>query len=159
MSSKEKAIVVDIDGCLLDVSSLYKEVHNRQLEGESFWNFFHKNANNPQYAEKVHEIFTLVNLYESAGYKIIILTARRDLIGAETLNYLLSGPVKLSNISILVCRSQEMEGMPSHLYKKQEILKLRELYDIELIIDDEYNNCATFRDLDFTVLRVIRKGG
>lgn len=154
---KEKAIVVDIDGCLLDVSLLYKEASSKQVTDEAFWSFFHENANNSEYSVKIQHIFDLVNFYENAGYKIIILTARRDLIGPATLNYLLSGAIKLNNVTMMVCRTEEMEGMPSHLYKKQEIQKLSNLYQIDLIIDDEYANCAIFRELGFTVLRVIRK--
>lgn len=39
----------------------------------------------------------------------------------------------------------------------KELEKLRERYDIELVIDDEYTNCATFKEMGFTVLRVLRK--
>lgn len=155
---KEKAIVVDIDGVLLDVSLLYKEIENLGLEGQDKWNFFHENANNPKYAVKVDKFFNLVNMYAQAGYKIIILTSRRDLIGKSTLHYLLNGDVKLDNLTEMVLRPATKEGTPSYLYKKEEIQKLHKRYDIELILDDEYANCAIFRQLGFTVLRVIRKG-
>ena len=155
---KEKAIVVDIDGVLLDVSLLYKEIENLGLEGQSKWNFFHENANNPKYAVKVDKFFNLVNMYAQADYKIIVLTSRRDLIGKSTLHYLLNGDVKLDNLTEMVLRPANKEGTPSYLYKKEEIQKLHKRYDIELIIDDEYANCAIFRQLGFTVLRVIKKG-
>ncbi len=155
---KEKAIVVDIDGVLLDVSLLYKEIENLGLDGQAKWNFFHENANNPKYAVKVHKFFNLVNMYVQAGYKIIVLTSRRDLIGKSTLHYLLNGDVKLDNLTEMVLRPANKEGIPSYLYKKEEIQKLHKRYDIELIIDDEYANCAIFRQLGFTVLRVIKKG-
>lgn len=155
---KEKAIVVDIDGVLLDVSLLYKEIENLGLEGQDKWNFFHENANNPKYAVKVDKFFNLVNMYVQAGYKIIVLTSRRDLIGKSTLHYLLNGDVKLDNLTEMVLRPANKEGTPSYLYKKEEIQKLHKRYDIELILDDEYANCAIFRQLGFTVLRVIKKG-
>lgn len=155
---KEKAIVVDIDGVLLDVSLLYKEIENLGLEGQDKWNFFHENANNPKYAVKVDKFFNLVNMYAQAGYKIIVLTSRRDLIGKLTLHYLLNGDVKLDNLTEMVLRPANKEGTPSYLYKKEEIQKLHKRYNIELILDDEYANCAIFRQLDFTVLRVIKKG-
>lgn len=155
---KEKAIVVDIDGVLLDVSLLYKEIENLGLEGQSKWNFFHENANNPKYAVKVDKFFNLVNMYAQAGYKIIVLTSRRDLIGKSTLHYLLNGDVKLDNLTEMVLRTANKEGTPSYLYKKEEIQKLHKRYNIELILDDEYANCAIFRQLGFTVLRVIKKG-
>lgn len=155
---KEKAIVVDIDGVLLDVSLLYKEIENLGLEGQAKWNFFHENANNPKYAVKVDKFFNLVNMYAQADYKIIVLTSRRDLIGKSTLHYLLNGDVKLDNLTEMVLRPANKEGTPSYLYKKEEIQKLHKRYDIELIIDDEYANCAIFRQLGFTVLRVIKKG-
>lgn len=155
---KEKAIVVDIDGVLLDVSLLYKQIENLGLEGQAKWNFFHENANNPKYAVKVDKFFNLVNMYVQAGYKIIVLTSRRDLIGKSTLHYLLNGNVKLDNLTEMVLRPANKEGTPSYLYKKEEIQKLHKRYDIELILDDEYANCAIFRQLGFTVLRVIKKG-
>lgn len=154
---KEKAIVVDIDGVLLDVSLLYKEIENLGLEGQAEWNFFHENANNPKYAVKVDKFFNLVNMYAQAGYKIIVLTARRDLIGKSTLHYLLNGDVKLDNLTEMVLRPANKEGTPSYLYKKEEIQKLHKRYNIELILDDEYANCAIFRQLGFTVLRVINE--
>ena len=155
---KEKAIVVDIDGVLLDVSLLYKEIENSGLEGQAKWNFFHENANNPKYAVKVDKFFNLVNMYVQAGYKIIVLTSRRDLIGKSTLHYLLNGDVKLDNLTEMVLRPANKEGTPSYLYKKEEIQKLHKRYDIELILDDAYANCAIFRQLGFTVLRVIKEG-
>lgn len=155
---KEKAIVVDIDGVLLDVSLLYKEIENLGLEGQAKWNFFHENANNPKYAVKVDKFFNLVNMYAQAGYKIIILTSRRDLIGKSTLHYLLNGDIKLDNLTEMVLRPANKEGTPSYLYKKEEIQKLHKRYNVELILDDEYANCAIFRQLGFTVLRVIKKG-
>ena len=155
---EEKAIVVDIDGVLLDVSLLYKQIENLGLEGQAKWNFFHENANNPKYAVKVDKFFNLVNMYAQAGYKIIVLTSRRDLIGKSTLHYLLNGDVKLDNLTEMVLRPVDKEGTPSYLYKKEEIQKLHKRYNIELILDDEYANCAIFRQLGFTVLRVIKKG-
>lgn len=153
---KPKAIVCDIDGCLLDISKLYLEIHKRGLKGQKMWNFFHENANNPQYATKVEEIFTLLSNYMKT-HLIILLTARRDLIAKSTLHYVLEGDIKLNSLHMLITRSVEQEGVPSHIFKKAELEKLQEQYDIELVIDDEYTNCATFKEMGFTVLRVLRK--
>lgn len=154
---KPRAIVCDIDGCLLDVSKLYLEIHKRGLKGQEMWNFFHKNANNPQYAEKIVEIFSLLNLYGKAGYSIIILTARRDLIAKSTLHYLNTEGIHLEYLNQLIVRPVDKEGMPSHIFKKAELEKLQEQFEISLVIDDEYTNCATFKEMGFTVLRVLRK--
>ena len=153
---KEKVVVCDVDGCLLDIFKLYKEIAGRQLINGEMWDFFYKNANNPKYAVKIKEIFELLN---SLDCKIILLTARRDLIAKPTLHYLLEGEIKLNNISQLIVRSVDKEGVPSHIFKKEELLKLKEQYDIQFIIDDEYTNCATFKEMGFTVLRVLRNGG
>lgn len=153
---KPKAIVCDIDGCLLDISKLYKEIHIRDLKGQEMWNFFHENANNPTYASKIEEIFNLVNLYGSQSYKIIILTARRDLIAKSTLDYLNTGDIKLDYLNEFIFRSVDLEGIPSHIFKKAELEKLKETYDIELVIDDEYTNCATFREMGLLALRTVR---
>lgn len=154
---KPKAIVCDIDGCLLDVSKLYLEIHKRGLKGQEMWNFFHENANNLQYVDKIEEIFNLLDIFVQSKYKIIILTARRDIIAKSTLHYLLEGGIYLDYITELIVRPEDEEGVPSHIFKKKELEKLRERYDIELVIDDEYTNCATFKEMGFTVLRVLRK--
>lgn len=153
---KHKAVVCDIDGCLLDVSKLYLEIHKRGLKGQEMLDFFHENANNPQYAEKIEGIFNLLDTFVQSKYKIIILTARRDIIAKPTLHYLLEGGIYLDYITELIVKPEE-EGVPSHIFKKKELEKLREKYDIELVIDDKYTNCATFKEMGFTVLRVLRK--
>ena len=161
---KRKAIIVDIDGCLLDNSKLYLEMEKKFKTTDlgkvdsAPYNFFHANCNNADYVSKVPEIFNLVNYYNQNGYAIIILTSRRDLIRKSTLHYLLNGDIKLDNLTEMVLRPANKEGTPSYLYKKEEIQKLHKRYDIELILDDEYANCAIFRQLGFTVLRVIKKG-
>lgn len=156
---KPKALVCDIDGCLLDVSKLYLEIHKRGLKGQEMWNFFHENANNPQYVDKIEQIFNLLNLYGKAGYSIIILTARRDIIAKSTLHKLCDEylHLSLSYLSQMIVRPVDKEGVPSHIFKKTELENLQEQYDIELVIDDEYTNCATFKEMGFTVLRVLRK--
>lgn len=52
---KEKVVVCDVDGCLLDIFKLYKEIAGRQLINGEMWDFFYKNANNPKYAVKIKE--------------------------------------------------------------------------------------------------------
>ena len=154
---KPRAVVCDIDGCLLDVSKLYLEIHKRSLKGQEMWNFFHENANNSEYVSKIVEIFSLLNLYGKAGYSIIILTARRDLIAKSTLHYLNTGGIHLEYLNQLIVRPVDKEGTPSHIFKKAELEKLQEQFEISLVIDDEYTNCATFKEMGLTVLRVLRK--
>lgn len=153
---KPKAIVCDVDGCLLDVSKLYKQIFIRKLSGQMMWNYFHENANNPEYVAKIEPVFNLVNMYDQEFYKIIILTARRDLIAKSTLHHLLEGDIRLNNISMYIFRQEKDEGVPSHIYKLAELNKLKEQFDIECIIDDEFQNCAHFKDAGFNVLRVLR---
>jgi len=160
MNEKPKAIVCDIDGCLLDVSHLYKSIYTQGLKGEDKWTYFHDYSVAPQMVIKIPQMFNMVNAFSKAGYKIILLTSRRELIAHKTLKFLLydkTGEVTLDYITMMVYRPKEMNGVPSHIYKKQEILKLQKYYDIQLVIDDELENCKMFEDLGYTVLKVMRR--
>ena len=151
---KEKAIVVDIDGCLLNVDKLNKFMGSKNFKDLEVWDKFHTHANNLEYVSEVEGVYNLVNAYSHLGFKIIVLTSRRDFLCSGTLDLLLSGKIKLDNMTMLVMRSLSQEGIPSHIYKREEMLKLSKLYDIQLCIDDEEDNINMFKSLGYNTLKI-----
>lgn len=151
---RQKAIVVDIDGCLIDTDRLYETIGSRDFSDYRVWDKFHKYANDLSIVSKVESVFNLVNAYNGIGYKIIVLTSRRDFLSSGTLELLLEGTIKLDNMAMLVMRSLSQEGIPSHTYKETEIIKLAKLYDIQLCIDDEDNNINMFKSLGYNTLKI-----
>ena len=49
---KEKAVVIDIDGVILDSSFILKEIHEKGLKGEEKWDYYYNNCN----SDRVHVI-------------------------------------------------------------------------------------------------------
>lgn len=82
-----KAVILDMDGTLCDVSSIRYFVNERdpKFSGKKLWNRFHGGAIDcPPIPEAVHE-------YQQAkdyGFAILIVTARRDVWAMATLLWL-----------------------------------------------------------------------
>lgn len=142
---KQKAIICDIDGCLLDTSKIYDEATQRNLEGAEFFNFFDRRANDPKYAVKNLTLFDLLNFFKSEGYTIIILTARTIKIQSETYQYLTEGYKALPKDIVMVSRLVSDYGLPDYLVKESKLDSLLKDYDIRLAIDDNFDNLEMFR--------------
>ena len=142
---KQKAIICDIDGCLLDTSRIYNEANERGIVGAEFFNFFDRRANNPKYAIKNSAMFDLVNFFKKEGYTVIILTARTIKIQSETYQYLTEGCKALPKDIIMVSRLISDYGLPDYMVKENKLEALRKDYDIRLAIDDNPYNLEMFR--------------
>ena len=42
---KKKAIVLDIDGVILNTAFLFEEIFNLKLKGTAMWDYFHEHCN------------------------------------------------------------------------------------------------------------------
>lgn len=142
---KQKAIICDIDGCLLDTSRIYNEAEKENIVGAAFFNFFDRRANDPKYSVKNSAMFDLVNFFKKEGYAIIILTARTIKIQSETYQYLTEGYKALPKDIIMVSRLISDYGLPDYMVKENKLEALRKDYDIRLAIDDNLYNLEMFR--------------
>ena len=151
---KQKAIICDIDGCLLDTSRIYNEANEREIFGAEFFNFFDRRANNPKYAIKNSAMFDLVNFFKSEGYVIIILTARTIKIQSETYHYLTEGYKSLPKDIVMVSRLISDYGLPDYMVKESKLDSLRKDYDIRLAIDDNLENIKMFNRNNISTIGV-----
>lgn len=149
---KRKAIICDIDNCLINISKIENEVLDESIDP---FEFFESKANNPDWVNKTSNLFKLINLYYDDDYEIILLTARSKRLQRETYKFLTSGLCRLPKEIIMICRGIDEEGIPDHILKESKLLKLLEDFYIELAIDDNQNNCDMFRRNGIYTLKVI----
>lgn len=143
----QKAIICDIDGCLLDTSGI--EIKDNDFKS------FHEKANSPIWSWKKISLFNLLNNYTELGYKVILLTARSEEIRHQTYNYLIkSGGTILKGKPILLMRKIG-DTRPAHEMKEELLLEQMKNYYIEFAIDDEQENCEMFRNYGILTFKVI----
>lgn len=148
-----KAIICDLDNCLWDATMLDKYLPTDTSSREQ-WRLFELHYN---------EVITnqwcvnLVNAYRNMGYCILLVTSREDVDNCKgaTLNSIykaLSGD--LNNVSLFMRRQSDYR--PSWEVKEEIYLnEIKDKFDVELAIDDDAKNCATFRKLGIPTMRVI----
>ena len=154
----KKAIICDIDGCLLYTSHIFDEVKAQGLEGSQKWEYFNKNANRDcvKFNYALSEI--LFNFYNQ-GFAIILLTARVESIRNQTRskityeNILAGCNYKYS----LYMRDENDNGTPSHESKLKHLKELKEKYFIILAIDDEDENCKMFQENGILTMKAINR--
>lgn len=150
----KKAIICDIDGCLLNTDKIFEDIEEKGLKSEEKWQYFHKNANNPAYSIKNKQLFCLLNKFEDLGYTIIILTARCNSIAYETGNYLTNGEIKLNHFPYYMGRIIG-DYRPSDVIKQENLEEIigKNLFDIEFAIDDELKNWQMFQRMGIPSFR------
>lgn len=151
---KEKAIVFDIDGVMLDTAFLFEEIFKLGLKGDAMWNYFHENCN----SEKVKFIkgfekfyVTLHALRASDNVKFILLTSRNEKVREETEKKLWS---ICGSFDALYMRPKE-DYRESHILKKEALQQIQKLYDVILFIDDDLKNCEAAKELGIYSLRKV----
>ena len=151
---KQRAIVLDVDGVILNSAFLFDEIFQLGLKGNEMWDYFHKHCN----SDKVKLIPNFYDLYvslysmaESINAKIVLLTSRNESVKEET-------KVKLRKEGIFY---DELYMRPNTDYREASILKketLQELlnkYNIIMYIDDDLKNCEAAKELGIYSLRKV----
>lgn len=147
---KRKAIVIDIDNCVLNSQFILDEIHKLGLKGEDKWDYFYKHCN----SDRVKAIKTTKNFYTIIRYGIndlccIISTARNERCSDETLK-------KLAREKIIFDRSywrKDGDLRPASEVKREHLLQIMEEFDVIAFIDDDLQNCEMARNLGILALR------
>lgn len=153
---KRKAIICDIDNCLIDISGLEEVVGNADFKSDRYaLEFFELNANDTRWVKKNQSLFDLVNLYHQDNYEIILLTARSKRLQSDTYKFLTSGNIRLPREIIIISRGIDEEGIPDYELKESKLQKILEDFDVELAIDDNQGNCDMFKRNGIFALKVV----
>lgn len=147
---KKKAIICDIDGCLLDTAHIHKEIEEKGLDGADKWRYFEKHANSGD----IRFNYTLGTFLESLardGYEIIISTARNESIRHQTILRLR----RSLDCKFKLFMRASNDIRPACEVKKKHLKQIQEEYAVEMAIDDEDANLDMFSKNGLFVMKAM----
>ena len=147
--SKEKAIVLDIDGVILDSSMILKEIYNLKLRGDEMWAYFHANCNGPRVSFK-ENVYPLLNSLK-ASVRIILSTSRNECCKKETKERLHNEGFPYD---MLYMRKSDDER-PSPEVKKDHLKLITQRFEVIAFIDDDLSNCQMAEQEGILALRKV----
>ena len=155
---KQKAIICDIDGVLLDTSHIFDRIEKAGLTGDAKWEFFDRHANDHD-VEVDYRVIEILEAFANQGFKIIFLTARTRGIEKQT----------RAKIQLEIGRYAEQifdfelmmrpigNTMPADRLKDSWLEMIRIRYDVLMAIDDETANCEMFAKNKVLTTQVIKR--
>lgn len=152
---KQKAIICDIDGVLLDTEHIFERIETAQLTGRDKWDFFNRHANEHDVIAD-SRVIELLEAFSEKGFRIIFLTARMQIIESETKAKIDASIGLFANrifpYLLLTRPTKNVES--SSKVKAVWVELLREKYDIYCAIDDDPENCEMFAKNKILTLQV-----
>lgn len=146
----KKAIILDMDGTLVDVSSIRYFVNERdpKFSGKKLWNRFHGGAIDcPPIEEAVDEYVKA----KSQGWAILIVTARREVWSMATLLWLKENDIE----------HDELYMRPNRDFRKDYLVKRdildqirRDGYEPVLAVDDNPAVISLWEENDIPVVLI-----
>ena len=151
--NKPKAIICDIDGCVIDTSRIYEEIAEKGITGVDKFAYFEEYANDPAKALINQQLVDILEFLRMQGYKIIFSTARSKAIKIGTITRLRSCML-YSDIYM-----RELDDLrPAAEVKADHLKRIKEFYDVQIAIDDEDDNLKMFSQNNILAMKVITKG-
>ena len=144
------AIIVDIDGVILDSYQVLKNMLNNQLTGDDKWDYFHENCNDRFQVPLLSNILPFLDAI-SLDVEIILSTSRNEKCREKTEERLKQEGIEYSR---LYMRSIE-DFRPSAEVKKEHIEDILKEYYVLAFIDDDLGNCEMAKSFGILALRRI----
>lgn len=146
---KRKAIVIDIDNCVLDTQFIIEEIFKLGLKGDEKWEYFYENCN----SDRVKVISEMKDILKSLynEYFIILSTARNAKNWKQT-----SEKIKQENIWLYIEKiymRDENDFRPACEVKREHLLQIMEEFNVIAFIDDDLQNCEVAKELGILALR------
>lgn len=151
---KDKAIIFDIDGVLLDTSFIFEEIFELKLKGDAKWDYFMANCN----SDRVSKIKGAIELYwqfSNGGHApyIFFSTARNEKCKEATLNKLWKEGFIIPDEGLFMRKNGDYR--PATEVKKEHLLEIMKKYEIIAFIDDDLANCEMAKELGVLALRKV----
>lgn len=155
---REKAIICDIDGVILDSSQVFKEIEEQGFTGDAKWEYFDWHANGFHVYPEKRMIEIIYNFYKQ-GYKIIFLTARSESIKVETRYRILAEFViyQENKFDFELLMRPIGDYSPSAEVKEKHLEDIKKEYDIICAFDDDDSNCAMFERNKILTFKVVNE--
>lgn len=157
---KQKAIICDIDGVLLDTKHIFERIEHAQLTGRDKWEYFNRHANEHDVVAD-SRVIEILEAFYNKGFQIIFLTARMYEIESETKAKIdASIGMFADKIFPYLLLARPMRNVESSSRVKEVWVQLlSEKYDIFCAIDDESENCEMFAKHNILTMQVHKKRG
>jgi len=146
---KRKAIVIDIDNCVLDTQFILDEIHKFGLKGEEKWEYFYKNCNSDRVTLMSGIKDMLGEMYWDTP--IIISTARNEKCKEATLNKLWKEGFIIPDDAIFMRSYYDLR--PASEVKREHLIEIMKEFDVIAFIDDDIDNCEMAKELGILSLR------
>ena len=146
-----RAIVLDLDGVVLNTSHIFKKLYELDLKGDARWDYFHKHCNSDEVElmPGIRQFFS--TLYNDVPLAIIVSTARNDKIRQETMEKLLKHNIIVDHLYM----RKDGDCRPSPEVKKEHLQEIMKEYNITAFIDDDIENCDMAKELGILTLRKV----
>ena len=141
----EKAIVIDIDGCILDSSKVLKTMKEKNYD----WNYFDCNCNSDE-VELIGKIKPFIYAFEK-NIKIIISTARTEKIRPQTARKLWKHRIQFEDMYMRDINDYRED----YEVKKDHIKSIMHKYNIVAFIDDKEKNCDMANEFGLLSFKVM----
>ena len=143
---KPKAMILDIDGVILNTDFIFQEINELGLKGNDIWEYFyqHCNSDRVQLMQGIEKFIWAVD-----EFNIIISTARSEKVRLQTSQ-------KLTKHRILVDKMymRNIDDLnPASCVKREHLERIMKNYDIIAFIDDDLTNCQMAKELGILALR------
>ena len=145
---KDEAVLIDVDGVLLDTEYIFKEILDLKLKGDAKWDYFMKHCN----SDRTEHFKNFLELWYclSNRYKIFISTARNEKCKQDTLYKLAKGCFFTTEDNLLM--RKENDYRPATEVKKDHLLQVMKNFNVVVFIDDDIANCRMAKELGVLAL-------
>lgn len=146
---KRKAIVIDIDNCVLNSQFILDEIHKLGLKGEDKWEYFYEHCNSDR-VEVIEKTKKFLFLFWINDVTMIFSTARNKKCYESTVEKFHKEGIYFDK---LLMRKDD-DFRPAYEVKREHIEIIRRMgYDIIAFIDDDLQNCEMAKSLGILALR------
>lgn len=144
---KEKVIICDIDGCILDTSWIHKQIAELGLTQEQAFKYFDMHIGSIE-SKTIIKIRDFLRLFDKK-VKIVFVTARSENIRAITYEQLTKAMRMFPEI--IYMRPYGNLDEPRVL-KEKILLEIKERFEVILAIDDNPGTCLMYEDYGIPVI-------
>ena len=146
---RRRAIILDLDGVILNTEPIFKELLIQDLKGDAKWDYFCENCNR----EDIELIPGFKDFYRvltnALPLAIIISTARNEKCRQATIEKLLKEHVVFDHLYMRT----DGDYRPSQEIKKEHLQDIMKNYEVVGFVDDDLNNCEAAKELGILALR------
>ena len=148
---KPKAIILDIDGVILNTEFILREIHEKGLKGDEMWDYFYNNCNSDrvQLMQGIKEYIQYFT-YDNDVYTIIS-TARNEKCASATKQKLQQEGIYFDKLYMRLIDDLS----PAACVKREHLERIMKDFDVIAFIDDDLTNCQMAKSLGILALRVV----